>query len=118
MTVPSLQGRIFRAVGDTTRGEVTTATVFQYNEDDDCVWAVYAGGPVVRGFLVGRRTGDRLEARFVQLVSSGETASGYCVTRVEELGDGRLALEETWKWESRDGVGHGRLEEILVPPMP
>jgi hypothetical protein len=115
VTAPSLQGRLFRATGDTARGEVTTATVFQYNEDDTCVWAVYAGGPIVRGFLVGTRTGDRLEARYVQLNAAGETASGYCVSRIEELDDGRLAVDETWRGESREGDGHSRVEEISLP---
>ncbi|ACY98737.1 MULTISPECIES: hypothetical protein [Thermomonospora] len=112
MTAPSLDGRRFRAVADVSGGEVTPATIFTYHERDGEIWACYAGGEIRRGYLVGTRDGDRLDFRYTQLNTAGETANGHCVSVVRVLPDGRLRLEETWEWESRPGKGTSVVEEI------
>lgn len=109
---PSLNGRRFAPVRDVTGGEVGTGTVFEYHEDGDLVWARYSGGRIRLGFLVGLRAGDALEFRYSQINDEGETASGYCRSRLEVLEEGRVRMEETWRWESRDGSGTSVVEEI------
>ena len=113
---PSLDGRRFTSVGPQT-GDVGEGTVFTYHQEGDCVWAEYAGGAVHRGFLVGTRRGDRLDFRYTHLDSVGDTSSGHCISRVEELPDGRTRLHETWSWESRVGSGQSILEEWDVTPV-
>jgi hypothetical protein len=111
----SLEGRRFRSVAN-VGGEVGTETIFSYAEDDTGeVWASYRGGGIRRGFLVGRRAGDRVEFRYVQLNDANETSSGHCVSTVSTLPDGRLRLDETWEWESRPGSGTSAVEEMLDP---
>jgi hypothetical protein len=113
---PSLDGRRFRSAAN-VGGEVDADTVFHYAEDGSGeVWASYAGGAIRRGFLVGRRGGNRLEFRYVQLNDAGETSSGHCVSTVSTLPDGRLRLDETWAWESRAGSGSSAVEELPDPP--
>jgi hypothetical protein len=107
---PSLDGRCFTAV-DNVGGEVDPSTEFAYHEDGDLVWARYSGGGVRLGFLVGTRSGDEVDFRYTQLNPRGETSTGHCVSRVEQLADGRLRLEEKWEWESRDGAGTSVVEE-------
>ncbi|MEV4489592.1 hypothetical protein AB0K04_05675 [Micromonospora coxensis] len=109
---PSLDGRRFAAVADVVAGEVGTETVFTYREADGEVWADYAGGSIRRGHLVGTRHGDRLDFRYVQLNTDGQTSSGHCVSEVSVLPDGRLRLHETWWWESRPGSGVSVVEEL------
>lgn len=106
-----LDGRVLVGVSNTGDGDVGATTVFRYREDDGVVWADYAGGAVLRGYLVGTRDGDRLDFRYVHLAGDGSTASGHCTSRVEALDDGRVRLHETWSWESRDGSGHSVVEE-------
>ncbi|MFE9660434.1 MULTISPECIES: hypothetical protein [unclassified Streptomyces] len=113
---PSLDGRVLVPVADQAPGQVGTRTRFAYHERDGVVWADYAGGEVVRGHLVGTRTGDRLDFRYVQLRTDGTTASGHCASRVVALPDGRVRLLETWEWESREGRGTSVVEE--TPPEP
>ncbi|MFI9149120.1 hypothetical protein [Streptomyces sp. NPDC053367] len=108
----SLDGLVLAPVADQAPGQVGTRTRFTYHEKDGGIWAEYAGGDVVRGRLVGTRDGDRLDFRYVQLRLDGTTASGHCVSRVVELPDGRLRLEETWEWESRPGSGTSVVEEV------
>lgn len=106
-----ISGKTFVSVGNGPDGEVDPDTRFFYQQQDATVWADYAGGHIVRGYLVGTRAGDRLTFRYVHLNASGETASGRCTSRIEALTDGRLRLHETWTWESRTGSGHSVIEE-------
>ncbi|NUT36523.1 MAG: hypothetical protein HOV79_26005 [Hamadaea sp.] len=111
MPAPSLDGRRFSAAAN-VGGEVSTDTIFEYEERDGEVFATYHGGAVRRGHLVGTREGDTLDIRYVQLNDKGETSSGHCVSAIVELPDGRLRLDETWTWESRPGGGTSVVEEL------
>ncbi|MFE9437787.1 hypothetical protein ACFYO2_02015 [Streptomyces sp. NPDC006602] len=91
---------------------MSTRTRFAYHEKDGEIWAEYAGGDVVRGYLVGTREGDRLDFRYVQLKEDGTTSSGHCASTVVELSDGRVRLEETWEWESQSGRGASVVEQL------
>lgn len=108
----SLDGLVLVPVADQAPGQVGTRTRFTYHEKDGEIWADYAGGDVVRGHLVGTRKSDRLDFRYVQLKRDGSTSSGHCVSRVVELADGRVRLEETWEWESRAGSGTSVVEQL------
>jgi len=112
MTLPSLEGRSFRGAETRGDGEVGEGTVFEYHEQDGIVWARYAGGAVVLGFLVGTRDGDRVEFRYSQVNGHGETSSGRCSSTISVLPDGRLRLDERWAWESRPGKGTSAVEEV------
>ncbi|MFG2296152.1 hypothetical protein [Streptomyces sp. NPDC048603] len=107
----SLDGLVFVPVADQAPGQVGRQTRFEYREREGGIWAEYAGGDVVRGYLVGTRAGDTVDFRYVQLRADGSTASGHCTSLVTELPDGRLRLEETWTWESQDGSGTSAVEE-------
>lgn len=108
----SLEGLVLAPVEDQAPGQVGTRTRFTYHEKDGEIWAEYSGGDVVRGHLVGTREDDRLDFRYVQLKRDGSTSSGHCVSRVVELADGRLRLEETWEWESQAGSGTSVVEQL------
>lgn len=115
---PSLDGRVLAPVADQAPGQVGTGTRFTYHEAEGRIWASYAGGDVVRGHLVGTRDGDLLDFRYVQLTRDGGTSSGHCVATVVGLPDGRVRLEETWEWESRQGSGTSAVEELPVGDGP
>jgi protein-tyrosine-phosphatase len=112
---PSLHGRRFRAVSDSARppaaGDVDSRTLFEYREHNGLISAEYRGGEVRAGHLVGTREGDELEFRYVHLDRKSHTASGHCRSRVGVDADGRLRLDETWRWESRAGDGTSTLRE-------
>jgi hypothetical protein len=114
----SLDGRRFRPVEYSRPGEADLSTTFAYHEADGVVWARYEGGPVALGFLVGRRSGVMLTFRYSHLNQAGETASGVCDSTIELLDDGRLRMEEHWRWESRAGEGRSAVEELRKPFEP
>jgi hypothetical protein len=107
----SLDGRRFRGAEAAAAGEASSATMFEYHENDGVVWARYEGGVVRLGFLVGTRAGDKLEIRYSQLNDKGETSNGRCSSTVSVLSDGRIRLDEDWSWESRPGSGVSAIEE-------
>lgn len=111
--LPSLDGLEFAPVSRPAGGEVGPGTRFAYREQDGRVWAAYRGGEVVHGHLVGTRVGDTVDFRYVQLNRGGETSSGHCVSVLSRLADGRLRLDESWRWESRPGSGTSAVEEVL-----
>ena len=114
----SLDGRWFADVSPARSGDVGEGTLFAYHEEaDGTVWARYSGGSVRLGFLVGTRSGDRLDFRYTHVTVSGATATGHCESTIEVLPGGRLRLHETWEWESRDGRGTSVLEETAPPPQ-
>jgi hypothetical protein len=103
---------MFRSVAEVEGGDVGTETIFHYSEDDGVIHARYAGGQVTLGFLVGSRDGDRLDFRYAQLRTDGTTAAGHCRSRIVELPDGRLRMEESWEWDSHDGAGTSVVEQV------
>lgn len=111
---PSLDGRRFADETGHHEGDVSGDTVFLYREADGEIWAEYAGGEIRRGSLIGRRSGDRLDFRYVHLTVAGATASGRCRTTIAVLPDGRLRLDETWAWESQSGEGTSTLAELTL----
>ena len=116
---PSLDGRAFASDADVAGGDVGPATVFHYRETPDgVIEARYAGGAVRVGNLVGTRDGDELRFRYAQVRLDGSTATGRCTSVVTRLGDGRLAMDEDWAWESEAGTGTSRVVELLPPPEP
>jgi hypothetical protein len=110
----SLDGLVLSPVADQAPGQVGTRTRFTYHERQGVIWADYAGGDVVRGHLVGTRTGDRLDFRYIQLKQDGTTSSGHCASTVVDLTDGRVRLEERWEWESQEGSGTSVVEELTT----
>lgn len=112
--VPSLEGRSFSGVSNSGDGEVSARTVFRYHERDGLVWADYEGGEIALGRLVGTRTSDRLDFRYVHVAVDGTTSSGHCTAELEILTDGRIRSRESWQWESRPGSGHSIVDEVAA----
>jgi hypothetical protein len=110
-TVP-LDGKVFAGVSNSPTGQVDGATRFRYREDDGVIWAEYAGGDILRGYLVGTRAGARLHFRYSHLGADRATANGVCESRVVVLEDGRVRLEESWAWESRPETGTSVVEQV------
>jgi len=109
---PSLDGRRFKAVENSSDGQVSGETQFVFSQEGRLVHAHYSGGTIDLGFLVGVASGGTVEFRYVHVDRAGLIASGHSIDTIDVLADGRLRLHERWKWDSKIGSGTSILEEI------
>lgn len=111
-------GKTFTSASNTSNGEVGTDTVFHYHQDGNIVWAEYAGGSIVKGFLIATIRKDAevegtIDMRYEHVNQDGELMTGQCVSVPEKLADGRLRMHEMWEWTSGDrSKGESVIEEV------
>lgn len=113
-SVPSYDGRLFRAVHNSDTGEVSRETIFRYKQRGDLVSGEYSGGDIEYGQLIGLvDEKGQIEMRYHHLNIYGDFRSGQCNSKPEWLENGKIRLHEKWQWA--EGVrekGTSLLEEI------
>jgi hypothetical protein len=109
----SVNGRRFGAIHNPA-GRSSSATVFEYDVQDDLVSGKYAGGNIRTGSVVGRVVADdRIELLFQSVTEEGELVAGRSVGVVGQDPQGRLAIDFDWDWiYGASGGGHSRHAEI------
>lgn len=109
----NLHRKTFRSAANTDNGDVDSQTTFHYFQQEQTVWAEYAGGKVLRGSIIGKwLSDDKLEIRYQHLDDEGNLRTGQCFSTPEILPDGRLRLHEAWQWTSGDhSSGKSVIEE-------
>ena len=96
--------KTFRSVSNTSNGEVSNETVFQYKQDGNIVTATYSGGAVVLGHLIALVDEQGgLDMRYHHVNTKGELMTGICRSTPELLPSGKIRLHEEWQWTSGDG---------------
>jgi len=95
-------------------GVVSAETRLYFMQRGGRVAARYAGGRVLRGWLVGAWDGDVLRFRYVQREESFSIHGGQSVCVVDEEANGRLRLIEHFAWSTRPGSGTNIFDEL--PP--
>lgn len=114
MPRPNYHNRRFRSERNTANGEVGADTVFNYQQEGEVVWATYAGGGIKFGMLIATiDAAGCLDMRYSHVNATGELMTGQCRSTPEVLPDGRLRLNEVWRWTSGDGSsGESAVEEF------
>ena len=109
-------GRRFVSIENTDNGEVSSKTIFEYKQEGHIVSAIYSGGEIVKGTLIGVVKEDgSLEFRYNHVNTKHEIRGGQCISTPEILSDGRIRLYENWKWlDLEDTEGHSIIEEIRI----
>ncbi|MBA4854083.1 n-acetylglutamate synthase [Emticicia sp. BO119] len=107
--------KIFRSFSNSANGEVGEETLFYYSQTGNVVWAEYAGGVIVKGFLIAKMLDNNvLDMRYEHINQAGELMTGKCHSTPEVLPDGRIRLYEKWQWTSGDlSSGESIVEEII-----
>ncbi len=110
----SYGGRSFRCTTNTDNGDVGDETIFRYDQDGARVWATYSGGGARFGTLAAVADSDgKLDACYQHLSVDNRLSCGVCSSTPTVLPDGRLALQEQWRWTSGDrSSGTSRIEEL------
>lgn len=107
-------GRSFKPVSTSDNGETSEETIFQYKQTENILSAVYSGGKIITGHLIGLVNEEgEIEMRYHQVNKDGELMTGICHSKPEILQNGKIRLHETWEWTSGDySKGTSTLEEI------
>lgn len=106
-------GRRFRVTGTTGSSDISEETVLEVQQDGDVVWGAYAGGPILKGYLLGRALGDgRGIFRYIQIGRSGAADCGHSSYSVLPADNGAVRLIENYTWTSKVGSGVNILDEI------
>ncbi|ULT59802.1 n-acetylglutamate synthase [Neobacillus drentensis] len=107
--------RKFVSVENTANGEVSSNTIFEYNQEENILTATYSGGEIVKGTLIGIVKEDgSLQFRYNHVNVRNEIRGGQCYSTPETLPDGRIRLHEKWKWTDTDqSEGESIIEEVI-----
>jgi hypothetical protein len=108
-----LDGRTMFVSSTADDGVVNGDTRLHFMQRGGRVAARYAGGRVMRGWLVGSWDGDLLHFRYAQREESSFIHGGESHCVVEDLPDGRLRLIEHFAWSTRPGSGVNVFDEFL-----
>jgi len=108
----NLNGRTFFVSATASNGVVDTDTRLRFSQIASRVIARYAGENVLRGCLVGRPTGDRLDFRYAQRETDAAIHGGRSECEVQRLEDGRTRIIEHFTWSTRVGSGTNVFDEL------
>lgn len=96
-------GVCFFTKANTDNGEVNTQTLFHYHQNSNMIWADYAGGQIIKGYLIGTTdTKGNLSFSYQHLNKEYQLRMGTCHSVPVILEDGRIELHESWQWLNGD----------------
>lgn len=107
----NLNNKKFKALSNSSNGEVSDDTVFHYFQRDALVWAEYQGGGIVKGFLIGKVEENQLKFSYQHLNENLEIMTGKCTSSPESDANGKIKLIEKWEWTCKD---FSKGESILI----
>lgn len=107
-------GKKFKVVSNTSNGETSEETIFEYRQEGNILFSEYSGGEIRFGHLLGDVADNgEIDMRYHQINSKNELMTGECVSTPEILENGKIRLHEKWKWTSGDRTsGESIIEEI------
>ena len=96
-------GRIFVPKVNSENGEVDDQTVFHYWQDGCILWAEYAGGEIVRGYMIGTVLNEGvLDFHYQHINNSWQVRIGKCRSVPRTAESGKIELHERWQWLNGD----------------
>lgn len=84
-------------------GVVNKDTIFHFKQEGQWVHANYNGGPIKKGYLVGKVDNNHLEFTYCQIQFDGTLDNGKSTVELEKS-NGKIRLIEHFEWDSRPGI--------------
>ncbi len=98
-----LHNKIFKTESNSPNGEVSEETIFYYEQMEDVISALYGGGAIIRGQLIGKIVNNEyLDFRYQHINIHKEIMTGTCKSYLEMTESGKIRLNERWKWTCKD----------------
>jgi len=93
-------------------GVVDESTIFSFSQTNNFVSAIYSGGQIFKGYLVGILDQNKLYFSYCQLQTNGQMDSGTSECDILFKNE-KIRLEEHFTWASRNGeTGINILQEL------
>lgn len=109
----NLDNRKFKSLYNTENGQVSSLTIFHYHQENKMIWAEYAGGDIIKGFLIGKINDQSLEFTYQHLNQDLEIMTGKCKSHCELSENNKIQLFEDWEWTCKDfSRGKSKLKEV------
>ena len=103
--------RQFRVVSNSTNGEVSSELIFTYHQKGNILVCHYSDHFILEGHLLGIVHPDgTIQSAYHQINRNNELKTGTCVATPELMPNGKIRLQEQWKWTSGD---HSRGTSVL-----
>ncbi len=104
----------FKAKYNSETGEVSESTIFKYYQLGDIIWGDYSGGDIVKGTIIGTVNDiGELNFYYQHINIQNNVRVGKCYSTPTIMSDGKIRLEEAWKWLNGDmSEGNSVLFEI------
>ena len=109
----SLDGAKMKVIETSPNGVVNQDTVFQFTQHGNMVTAIYCGGQIKRGLLVGLIDNNKLCFSYCQLQENGKLDNGFSNCDLYLSENGKIRIMEHFEWNSRDNeTGINVMEEL------
>ena len=107
-------GKVFKVIQNSANGDVAADMCFHYRQTNNIVTCVYEGAAIKKGQLMALVNEDgSLDMRYHHVNANGEIMTGVCYAAPKVLPNGKIRLDEKWRWTSGDGSeGESILEEV------
>jgi len=108
----NFHNKTFKLVQNSSEGEVTSDTIFHFQQNEDIVTADYHGGTIAHGKIIALLKNDKLEMRYHCITVDDELKAGKAIAEISILCNGRMQLSLEWEWIDRAGSGQSVYLEI------
>ena len=114
MDLINLDKKVFKALSNSDNGEVGNETVFHYSQKDNIISAVYNGGEIIKGNLIGKQLKNgKFDFVYHHINVDENLKIGKCLSSAVLLENGKIKLFEKWQWLNGD-LSEGTSELIEI----
>jgi len=94
----NLNQKTFVLVQNSEKGQVDSETLFEYKQINSRVTAIYSGGSISYGTIIGHLKGAELSLLYQYLTNTQQLKAGEAIAHVSTTSTGKLKLSLNWQW--------------------
>ena len=110
----NLKGKTFRAISNSSNGNLNTETEMRFTSDDTVVTGLYSGGTIAIGHVLAKRINElELEMLYQGATKEGVHNAGKAHATFSSDDAGRTHMRLDWQWLTGD-QSKGQSEWVLT----
>lgn len=107
----NLAGKTFILLQNSAHGSATSETIVRWKKEEEVLTAVYTGGAIIYGRIVGLQHGMKLNLLYHCLTVDNELKAGKAIADISFAPDEKLRLDLDWEWLDGGEKGHSAYVE-------